>query len=565
VARIDGIPEVPDSPRVDSSLHAALIAFVSILTLFILYFLREYDDNSLVSWRWIFLQVDAQSLFITLALGAIAAYMISTLDMPGPGSLFFISMLLGASFINLPEVIIDSSRYFTQAKHLGQFGPDYFFREWGEEIEAWTDLPVMPLVYGLGFRFFGEHRAVVQAIVLLMFSGAVTLTCMLGRDLFGDRAGRLSGMFMLSMPYLYTQVPLMMVDIPSMFFLVLSVYALRMGVLKGGLWSFLWAPLFISIAFFTKYSLWPMLSVMIPVLAILYGQEKKTIKRSILILLVCLLFILPVLWYYRELIASQIDILVSYQKPGLSRWGESLFSTFFFHVHPFVTVAALASLPIAIRRRERWMLPLVWLMLLVLLVLGVRRIRYTIPVLPFFSLMAAYSVNMLGRPRVVRSFAYCALVASFVMALAAYSPFLQTNSLVNLQKAGQYLDSEGIENVSVRAMPQRSVINPEVTVPMLDLYTQARIIYEHRMVPTMSSEKIEKSSFRFTWTYRNPEYYKPEKTDVRTVTQVVVTPETDRVEAHIEPGMELVERYDINDGLFKFRPFVLIYQYFIDK
>ena len=544
---------------------AVFTAAFAVFLLFVMYLLRGYDDNTLVSWRWIFGYVDAYSLFITLSLSAIAAYMMSTLGLPGPRGLFVISLLLGASFLNVPEVMIDSSRYFTQAKHLGQYGFGYFVRQWGGEIEAWTDLPLMPLLYGTGFRYIGEYRIVVQAMVLLMFAGAVTLTSVLGRDMFGRRTGSLAGMFLLSVPYLYSQVPLMMVDVPAMFFLVLAFYSFRRGLLEGGLWALLWAPLSISMAFFTKYSLWPMLSLAVPVLAICQAEDDGAWKRSFLTALVFSLITLPVLWYYREIVASQIDLLVSYQKPGLKKWGESLVSTFLFHVHPYVTLAAVASIPLAIKRRERLLIPLVWLVVLVLVVLDVRRIRYTIPVFPVIALMAAYVISWLKTDRAVRSLACASLTTSFVIALAGYAPFMQTHSLVNLKLAGQYLDASAIDTVTVMAMPQKSVINPAVSVPLLDLYTQARIIYYFRISPAISPEETERSSFRFTWTYRNPDYYESSADVDQPEALVYVTPETVGLQNHELQGMEVAEKYDINEGLFKFNPFVLIYRPVIDK
>ena len=123
---------------------AMLAALLSCLVFVALYYFRELDDNRLVSWRWVFANLDVSGFFITIAFGAFVGYMLSTLSLPGRRGLFALSIAMGMMFINTPEVIIDSSRYFTQAKHLSVYGPGYFISEWGREIVAWTDLPLMP-------------------------------------------------------------------------------------------------------------------------------------------------------------------------------------------------------------------------------------------------------------------------------------------------------------------------------------------------------------------------------------------------------------------------------------
>lgn len=524
----------------------------------VLYLLRGMDNNRLVSWRWVFGFVDAGGVLVALLIATVLAYMLSNLELPGPRGLFFLAGLSGAAFIPEPEVIIDASRYFTQAKHLSQYGAGYFFSEWGHDIAAWTDLPLMPLIYGTGFSLFGEHRIVSQLIVLLMFSSAVYLTARLGCETLGKRAGSIAGMFMLSMPYLYTQVPLMMVDVPAMFFLALSVWALRRALMDGGLWVPL-ASLAFALAFFTKYSTWIMLTIALPVfLVVAHNKYQPAFKRALAVSLFFALMALPPLWYLRDIMASQIELLIQYQRPGLDRWHESYFSTFFFQISPVVTLYAIASILLGIRRREPWLIPFSWLFIILLLVLGVQRIRYTVPTLPLLALMASYSASMVKGKRAMRAMVYSVFLSSLVLAIAAYAPFLQTNSLVNLKLAGERMDSMGVDSVRVITSPQRSVINPDVAVPLLDLYTSASIAYEQEMNTDRARKEISKSSFRFTWTYNNPSYYSVDKVSAYIVT-VVVSPEPPEPYMPELRGLELLDKYDINEGLYKFRPHAYIY------
>ena len=64
----------------------------------------------------------------------------------------------GVGLAGEPEMVIDASRYFVQAKYFDLFGPRAFFRDWGGALPAWTDLPLPSLLYGAVFRLCGEHR-----------------------------------------------------------------------------------------------------------------------------------------------------------------------------------------------------------------------------------------------------------------------------------------------------------------------------------------------------------------------------------------------------------------------
>ncbi|MEJ2324977.1 MAG: glycosyltransferase family 39 protein [Nitrospirota bacterium] len=207
--------------RAVNYLSAALLAFA---VFFALYALRFVDDNRLTSWAMVFRGVDVMGLLPVLALGSFAAYVLSGRRF-GPVALGIGSFLAAMLFWREPEMLVDASRYFTQAKHLELYGPGYFLEHWGRGIEAWTDLPLVPFLYGLSFKVFGESRVTIQVLTTLMFSSTVVLTSLIGRDFWDETTGDLGGAFLMAMPYLYTQVPQVLVDVPSMFFVTLMVSA----------------------------------------------------------------------------------------------------------------------------------------------------------------------------------------------------------------------------------------------------------------------------------------------------------------------------------------------------
>ncbi|MBF0557534.1 MAG: glycosyltransferase family 39 protein [Nitrospirae bacterium] len=504
------------------STQLIVIFSLTILTVLILYAFRTFDDNRLMSWDWVFSVVSIRRILLLLIPGSIAALVLAKSQMPGdfPAPfLFVLSFAAAALFWREPEMIVDASRYFTQAKHLELYGADYFLREWGKTIEAWTDLPLMPFIYGLTFRCLVEARIYVQIINTLLFSFTVVLTYLTGKILWDGETGFFGGMFMLGIPYIFTQVPLMMTDTPAMFFFSLAVFTFITAMQRGGLWVPA-ASAAISLAILSKYSLWLMLSLLIVIAAVQLFQAYRDAEsispggycgRAVIIFLAAACFAGFVLLLKHDVIASQIGLLLTYQKPGLGRWGERFVSMFCFQLHPVITAFAAFSIYVAWRNKDPRYLIASWLMLLIV-VLQIKRSRYTIIAFPTFALMAAYGLKALDGRVLKRGIVFSAVVCSLTVAVFAYLPFLKQTSAQNLQLAGDFIDTLPIKAVEVVTLPRLGDdVNIAVSVPLLDLYTDKRICYDNgsNVLPwyAPAPEKIAVSPLRFTWIYKNPDYY----------------------------------------------------------
>ncbi|NNF95851.1 MAG: hypothetical protein HKM94_02860, partial [Halobacteria archaeon] len=200
--------------QVEDVLPIVFISLLTLVTFLSLFLLRSWDDNRLTSWQWMIAQADIFKIMFLLVAGMIPAYVFSraSVNIRYPALLLFAaSFAVATLFWRSPETIVDTARYFTQAKHLELFGIGYFLQEWGGEIAAWTDLPLIPFLYGLVFSWFGEARVGIQVLTTLFFSGTVVLTYMIGRTLWDETVGIYAGILLLGMPYLFTQVPLMLV------------------------------------------------------------------------------------------------------------------------------------------------------------------------------------------------------------------------------------------------------------------------------------------------------------------------------------------------------------------
>ena len=486
------------------------IFIISLVTPLVLYLNRHIDDNRLTSWQWTFADISLLFFLVVLAFILLMAWVVSGLSLRKHRVLFLfmVSFVSASLFWGEPEAIVDASRYFTQAKQLKVYGVGYFIQEWSKEVFAWTDLPLVPLMYGLVFKFFGEQRIFVQIVTTLSFSGTVLLTFQLGKMLWNEDVGFYGALLLLGFPYLFTQIPLMLVDVPTMFFLMFSLVSVVRALQKGGLMWVVLAGLSLFFVFYAKYSTWLMLSVM-PIIFVCFFLKAplQTTKRGGAVAVLALSLIGIVLFFYRDVMISQLEFLVSYQKPGLKMWGESYVSTFLFQVHPFITAGAIFSLLVALRKKD-WRYMIICYLVLLLIFMQVKRIRYTLPVFPMLALLASYGLQEIPNRRILNQLVFSIAGTSLVVALLGFLPFLKTMGVQNLQTAGKYLDGIGVERAEVITVTRENpVLNPAVSVPLLDIYTEKKLIYKGRTPSPQEMEKAKSSPLRFTWEYPMPDYY----------------------------------------------------------
>lgn len=482
--------------------------------------------------------------------------------------IFMVYFLCGMLFWRMPEVNIDAARYFTQAKHLELFGIRYFLTEWGKEVLAWTDMPLIPLLFGALFSLFGESRLYIQLFTTSLFALTGVLTFKTGQALWDEETGIYGSGFLLCIPYLYTQVPLMLVDVPVMFFLLLSIFSLIRALRSGGVWIVI-ASLSIFCTFLSKYSSWLMLSVL-PVIVCVFSLRSEGLPKRIWIvrtgsvisasLVLMGLFIL----FDYDVIREQVRLLLSYQKPALKRWEESFFSTFLFQTHPFLTVFAIVSVYAAVMRRDWKYFIILWLVLLVL-ILQIRRIRYVIMVFPLLALMASYGLRSLKGTDVRIVTVLSALLSSLVLAVTAYLPFLQGLSMVNLQRAGEFLDRSCSSHIEVHVIesadPPGSL---RVAVPVMDIFTAKTLIVDERGAVMRQADEAVVSPLRFTWEFRFPSYYRAPGFGAGTGTVAVISDSAEtRLPPHLDERLrafQLVRSFDAYEGIFSFRTSVRIYE-----
>jgi len=263
-----------------------------------------------------------------------------------------------------------------------------------------------------------------------------------------------------------------------------------------------------------------------------------------------------------DVVAAQMKLLWSYQWPGLARWEESHVSTFLFQIHPFVTAAALCSILVAVARRDRKYAIVAW-MLLLIVILGVKRSRYVLIASPMLALMAAYALREIGDAPIRRFVVSCAVVSALVTALFGYLPLLKGMSVGNLMAAGERLDAMDVGRVEVFTLPQeRSIINPAVMVPILDLYTWKPIVYRDGTLAQPPWQAIATSPLRFTWEFVSPPYYAPGPGSPSDAVAVIANRSGQALPAKLGgkiTDMRPAGAFETPDKLFRFKSFIYLY------
>jgi hypothetical protein len=553
--------------RMQFRLQAILISLLIGLAYLLLFTFRALDDNRLVSWSWVFHGFPTLKFAFLLLAASLISYPLSRsalLEKAPSTFLLLASFFLSALLWDLPEVIIDSARYFAQAKYLQLHGAAYFLREWGNEIEVWTDLPLVPFIYGLIFRVFGEYRIVIQLFNTLMFAGTAVLTCQIGNRLGGKNIGLHAGLLLLAMPYLVLQVPLMMTDIAAMFFLTLAIFATMVAVERENTAFCLFASVAILLAMLTKYSNWLMLSIVPVILLVNVPAGWLRCLRCGVTIIVGVILPLGVLMLLKlDVLVDQMRLLHEFQAPALYRWQESWLSTFFFQLNPVVALSALFSIYLAIVKKDIRYLVAAWLILLILL-LEIKRIRYSIAALPMLAIMASYGISGFGSQATRKFIVTSTTLTAILLTVSAYIPFLENNSAANIRQAGLLLDSMAAESAEVFILPQsRSTLNPLIALPLLDLFTKKDIVYRARN-DIESPRDISRLPWRWTWEVTN-RHYRADRASKESSDIVVLihSRSSQQTSPWIEQSLRnyhLLHEFNRFSGAFRFKTFVSVYR-----
>lgn len=551
---------VPDAAQLE---HVLLIFLCFAAVIPLLHLGRSADGNAFTSWRWTFSGARAFRSVAVLAPAMLGALAVSRASLRVRVRPVLVAGLLGAAVLPLwaaPETILDASRYLVQAKFLEAYGVSYFLREWGRGIDAWTDLPLVPFLYGLVFSVAGEVRAFIQALDTLLFAATALLTFRIGRALWDEETGLDAALLLAGIPFLLVQVPLFLVDVPAMFFATLFVWAFLATARDGGALRVVACALAASAAALAKYSLWPVLLLVPAASVVAAGAERRrVVARTTAVLLLACLVASAAIAARPDVFQRQARLLTTFQWSGLGRWREGFLSTFLFQTHPFITgLALLGAVRAAVSRDSRFLVA--GAALLLALPLGSTRARYAVPFFPLVVLAASYGLAAVRDRGSRRLVSLCVVATSLVIAYGAYLPFLRGTSMGNLARAGEHLDALEGTTVEVHARPQRlSSGSTFAAIPLLGYATRKRIVCPEAWPVRGEDADTRTSSMRFSWELRRPPFYSGPGGSAPEHAPVVVISSEPPVGAPPDPALREDARFTSTSDVFKYQTLVTVY------
>jgi hypothetical protein len=188
-----------------------------------------------------------------------------------------------------------------------------------------------------------------------------------------------------------------------------------------------------------------------------------------------------------------------------------------------------------------------------------------IPLFPMIALMASYGLQELRNNETKIFMVFCIIIYSFTISYSAYLPFLQKISTANIKHAGKFVNTLDVEGLEVITLPQKkSIINPQISVPLLDLYTDKRIFYQPNSEAPHNWDKIKNSSLRFTWEYTNPDYYMMKKNGHnQSRAMVIISQKPDQpISRYLKRKTQSYKHskvFKTVTGLFRYRTVVTVY------
>jgi hypothetical protein len=372
----------------------------------------------------------------------------------GLGLLAMASLLWRLAYLDLPQAQPDAVIYFVQAQRVA-LHPLETLLGWPAEVWSGPEaafhrpFPLVPLIFGLVFRVFGERWAVVQ---LLMAASAVVLplaVAWVGRSAGRPGLGLAAGWLALGLPFLQAQTGWLLVDVPLLVLLCLAWGAMlrARSPLGVALALLACAPALASKASAGLFLLGPLAALL---------TQRHLARRWMLPLLALL----------------GLGILAWLHPPRLredpSTWIEAVWATM-LQLRPalwLLAMPALGSRQPMVRQASAVLLALP---VLVLWAPPEHAARYALPLGLALCLLVAGTLRRFP-------WAIPGLVASgLALSLLGYRPLLVHHQAANLQQAVRILEARQVRSIELWADHPGSEFTPEALAALVDIYASVPV------------------------------------------------------------------------------------------
>jgi 4-amino-4-deoxy-L-arabinose transferase-like glycosyltransferase len=388
--------------------------------------------------------------------------------------LFVASVVIAISLWSVPEINPDAVLWNYQARYVAENSIVSFLAGFGSVVTSSSGLPVPSLMFGIAYTLFGIHRYVIQALNSTLFGLITVLAYFVGKNVFDDeRIGTYSGICFLSSPFILSQVPLMLVDVASSFFIVLGIYCFTVLVkTRKILWGAMSAVPF-ALALLSKLtSAFVLVPVMIVIFAVglLRSKQRRMVGRNLGVFFLLLVAAgLASLSYYARIAsmfyqADPFSVAISsvlhpvmLQYPSILE--RAVLKSLVLSVTIPLFVISLAGLLIGLYRHDKKQLGgiivlIVWIVIPTLLVFDPGTLnsaaRWIMPTYPAYAIAGATLVAKIKDKQFRRMVLVAILIFSVTSAHVMYAYAWDQSVSRNLMYATDFLQQNTNANSSIR-------------------------------------------------------------------------------------------------------------------
>jgi hypothetical protein len=384
-----------------------------------------------------------------------------------------IAFFIGIYLWTLPEGNLDYYRYYRTANIVNELGLIEYFGKWKP---SGTDLPFIPIVYGLLFNIFGVSRVVIQIFNTICFAFTSYLIFKIGSMIWNRNVGLCASIIpLITLPYVL-QVPSTLVDIPYVFLIVLFTYLLLVTY-RSRFWqvsavlTILLIPL-ILLSKATSSIYIPVIFTALTVIEVYRTKERKPVFLKALFILIgasvlsCSLVSLyhsKLLLFYGGL-RSRPELETGIAFPALHAIFNLVFKAWIIRnpifsirniVYLFgsvVTILSFFSIVYLIKKQDlRSVLLFGWIFIPIFFVPGGHRfdlVRYFFPSIPAFALGSAYILSNF-KPKIRHLLLASIVLSSLLTASLIEIPIRNATGMAAIKYSCDFVNSLEVDSVGL--------------------------------------------------------------------------------------------------------------------
>jgi len=476
--------------------YIGIFLAVFLLTFYSYFLLIKHsvvDETMLYSWAWIVNYLNMKLFFSLLIVIFFISIFFARIDFKFKEKhflvfIFILAFLLSSLTWSSPSPNPDVAEFFGVAKYIEVNGLIDYFKSFGtNDLQGYRFHSLLPII-GLAFIFFGESALVVHIITSVLFAFIPVLTFLLSRKLFSKRIAVIAAFLTLSIPNMLIQSSMFMVDVPTVFFVLLALFTFYVFLHKKKIVYYPLTVLTLLFAITSKRPAVLFLILSLPVLFIIVknsnGFKLKHLSMKAFVIFYSLFVLLFVfvflkLNFFSEQFAqdlSQANIVSTpahYVNPY----------SYFFQFQPLIIVLFLISIIFfVLKPKLSYLFLFVWIFFPYIFIHDTT-FRYMLSAFPAIAI-AASCVLAKFKKQIVTFVVTIIFLSSALSILMGYIPLLKNEFYDNnIKLAADYVDEfKDVETVGVymhyKDISYKSSPKTEVYGYVFDYYSNKRVYYD---------------------------------------------------------------------------------------